>query len=104
MFYNTINLNGSELIGATDKTESQKQQILRFFLEHPGKAFTPVHVHNNMGFLLTSVRRSLSDLTKDGHLTKTEEQRREIFGAVNFKWTLNVERYPQKGQLDMFNC
>ena len=104
MYYNTTNLSGTELKESHVKAETQSEKILKFFLSNPGKAFTPVQVHNNMGFLLTSVRRSLSDLTKSGDLIKTEEQRKEIFGAVNYKWKLNVERYPQARQLEMFNC
>ena len=101
-YYNTTNLNGADLKKSTGRAESQTEKILRFFLAHPRKSFTPIQVWaaNNSISLLTSVRRSMSDLTKSGDLIKTEERVIEYYGAITYKWTLNQEKHPK--QLKLF--
>ena len=101
MFYNTTNLNGADLKKSTGRAESQTEKILRFFLAHPDRAFTPAEVYRAMdGFLLTSVRRSMSDLTKSGDLIKTDSQALGQFGSANYKWMLNEAKHPK--QLKLF--
>ena len=102
MFYNTNNLNGADLKKSTGRAESQTEKILRFFLAHPDRAFTPAHVHVALGreILLTSIRRSISDLTKNEDLIKTCELSQGLFGSPNYKWTLNQEKHPK--QLKLF--
>jgi len=86
-YYNTTNLNGADLKKSTGRAESQTEKILRFFLAHPDRAFTPAEVYRAMdGFLLTSVRRSMSDLTKSDDLIKTDSQALGNFGSANYKW------------------
>ena len=100
-FYNTINLNGADLKKSTGRAESQTEKILRFFLAHPDRAFTPAEVYRAMdGFLLTSVRRSMSDLTKSSDLIKTDSQALGQFGSANYKWMLNEVKHPK--QLKLF--
>ena len=101
MYYNTTNLNGADLKKSTGRAESQTEKILRFFLAHPDRAFTPAEVYRAMdGFLLTSVRRSMSDLTKSGDLIKTDTQALGQFGSANYKWMLNEKKHPK--QLKLF--
>jgi len=101
MFYNTTNLNGADLKKSTGRAESQTEKILRFFLAHPDRAFTPAEVYRAMdGFLLTSVRRSMSDLTKSDDLIKTDSQALGNFGSANYKWMLNEAKHPK--QLKLF--
>lgn len=100
-YYNTTNLNGADLKKSTGRAESQTEKILRFFLANPDRAFTPAEVYRAMdGFLLTSVRRSMSDLTKSGDLIKTDTQALGNFGSANYKWMLNQEKHPK--QLKLF--
>ena len=101
MFYNTTNLNGTDLKKSRGRAESQTEKILRFFLAHPDRAFTPAEVYRAMdGFLLTSVRRSMSDLTKSGDLIKTDSRALGNFGSANYKWALNQTKHPK--QLKLF--
>ena len=70
-YYNTTNLNGADLKKSTGRAESQTEKILRFFLANPDWSFTPAMIHKVFNdILLTSVRRSMSDLTKSGDLIK----------------------------------
>jgi len=101
-YYNTTNLNGADLKKSRGRAESQTEKILRFFLANPDRAFTPAEIDRAMDgyFLLTSIRRSMSDLTKSGDLIKTEEQGIGHFRAPNYKWTLNQTKHPK--QLKLF--
>jgi len=101
MYYNTTNLNGADLKKSTGRAESQTEKILRFFLAHPDGTFTPNDIYCHFkGYLLTSVRRSMSDLTKSGDLIKTDTQALGRFGSANYKWMLNQEKHPK--QLKLF--
>jgi len=101
MFYNTTNLNGADLKKSTGRAESQTEKILRFFLSHPDWSFTPAMIQKVFGnILLTSVRRSMSDLTKSGDLIKTDSQALGNFGSANYKWMLNQTKHPK--QLKLF--
>jgi len=41
--------------------------------------------------LLTSVRRSITNLTKSGRLTKTKEKKTSIYGRPEYVWEFNLE-------------
>ena len=77
-FYNTINLQGLELMAEIDGVKKQSDKIMIYFNNNPGKEFTPFEVLNvvfNGRTPITSVRRSMSDLTAGGKLTKTNNQK-----------------------------
>ncbi|MBK5202162.1 MAG: hypothetical protein JJE45_00370 [Prolixibacteraceae bacterium] len=56
-------------------------------------SFTPLEVHIQLGehMLLTSVRRSITDLAKEGRLIKCDysESRPGAYGTLNRVWTYN---------------
>lgn len=91
MYYNTTNQKGTTLKESHSKAESQEQKILNYFTAK-GKA-TPSEVWTTMSTdsLLTSVRRSITDLTKSGRLRKTEEKRTSIYGRPEYVWEFNLE-------------
>jgi hypothetical protein len=65
------------------------------FKTHPELSFTPVDVHYNCfdeSTPLTSVRRSITTLTKKGELQQTGEQREGLFGKKNYTWKLNAPK------------
>lgn len=100
-YYNTTHLSGDELKDRTKKSESQKDIILRFFKSNPFGKFTPFDIHSALGFNknntpITSVRRAMSDLGKEKEITNTGEKSIGLFGASNYKWTLNKDKYPVK--------
>lgn len=90
-FHNTIGLLPSEKIGRESKALNQTEKVLRFFQANPDKEFTPCEVWQAVGYgdiLLTSIRRSMSDLTKANLLVKTANRKKGIYGELNYTWTL----------------
>lgn len=94
-YHNTTNLQGAELADACAQAEAQKKKILEFFKQNPGIKFTPREVHKLFPYMeLTSVRRSLTDLTEEGHLRNTKatgEKREEEKGRPNYLWYYPVK-------------
>lgn len=94
-FHNTIDANAEELEQHKAKAESQGDQILRIFNGHPERDFTPCEIHGKLWYklwddrpLLTSVRRSITDLTRHGSLERTNTRRLGAHGAMNYTWRL----------------
>lgn len=86
------------------KLAAAKQQdvILKIFESMPGRSFTPAEVMQiyvnwtGKQILLTSVRRSISNLTAAGDLTKQVLTRRAgMFGISNCTWRLAVKEGEQ---------
>ncbi len=94
MFYNTNNETRTTLKESHAKAESQETLILAFFREHPDKMFIPDEIHNLFDptkVPLTSIRRSITNLTTDGHLTKTNAQKIGRYGKYCWCWKLNIK-------------
>ncbi len=92
MYYNTTNLKGDALKESHAKAESQEALILAFFREHPDKMFIPDEVYSIFDPTktpITSIRRSITDLTTDGHLTKTNLQKIGKYGKYAYCWRLS---------------
>lgn len=89
-FYNTINAQGDELKQHEATAATQAEMILRIFKGHPDQDFTPCEIHNYFldAPLLTSVRRSITNLTRGGHLERTKTRRLGAHGAMNYTWQL----------------
>lgn len=113
-FHNTINLTHEALECANAKASSQEEVVLQFFKDNRGMKFTPCEVHRALTgngkldarTLLTSVRRAISDLTRDGKIVKTTQKKLGAFGMANYTWMLVEEpvyRVGRNGQLE-FNC
>jgi len=81
------------------RIEKAQRQIVRdFFEKRPRQTFTPYEVLLAVGadWPITSVRRAMTDLTKENVLTKNEdEQRPGKYGVRNCTWTLNTTKDPQ---------
>lgn len=91
-FHNSIGLLPSEKIGREKIALTQTEKILRFFEANPAKEFTPCEVWQAVGYadmLLTSIRRSISNLTKAGDLIKTTNRKAGIYGELNYTWRLS---------------
>ena len=91
-FYNTIGLSGADLAEAKDKIHIQDRRILALFIVH-GPKLTPFEVQDIYEPLygrvpITSLRRSMTVLTKRGKLEKTSEFKKEREGKVNHYWRL----------------
>jgi hypothetical protein len=97
-FHDTVPLPLEQLEKGRKKAVRQKDQILKIFASHPSERFTPVHIHSIYEFqygniLITSVRRSISDLTKEGRLIKCQwsESKPGAYGKLNRCWKYNNE-------------
>jgi predicted transcriptional regulator len=88
-FYNTN--NSPDKAERDEKAQTQQDRILCFFKKHKDGKFTPLEVYRLAGLTcpITSVRRAITDLTKENLLIKTNETVTESYGSYNFKWKLN---------------
>lgn len=101
-WYNTIDAPEKAEEEHTGMAATQEDIIIRYFMQHPDKKFTPYEVWVNIGgknnWPITSVRRAMTNLTEQGRLVKYGEKRRGGYGTDNYTWGL-----PQKeGQLEIF--
>ena len=90
MFYNTTELKGKELSSAILKAKNQDDRIHTLLKQFKGY-YTPFQIQAQYNRLfkeipITSVRRSLNTLTKDGKCMKSELMVVERYGAKNHKW------------------
>jgi len=87
-YYNTNHLKDIALEEAQGNAVNQSVKILLFFKNNPEHNYTPPEVHEifDINTPLTSVRRSISDLTKEGLLFKTAIQRKGAYGSPNYAW------------------
>ncbi len=101
-FHNTIELKGTELIEANTDCKLQEQQIFEFFDFNFLGEFTTEEVWIALGWKdtvpLTSARRGITNLTKQGKLIKTTTKVIGMYGKPIYKW----KRFLEKGQQKMF--
>ncbi len=93
IFHDTVPLSDNRLEKARIRAKSQKERILDFFARHPETRFTPPEVEEFTGILLTSARRTITNLTKEGKLIKCQWSEREmgIHGIDNRTWKYNKD-------------
>ena len=91
MYHNSLNHEGETLRQYQQKAMTQDEKVLDYFTNAPfGAYFTPSKVHHCLltSSPLTSVRRSMNTLTKQGKLIKTDEQRMGPYGRPETVWRL----------------
>ncbi len=101
-YFNTTNESGSQLLKYQDKALSQDQRLLAYFEESYDingdyLLLTPTAALNrvfNNSVPITSVRRALSNLTRDGKL-RTSGKAMGPYGRPEHYWRL-VERSSQR--------
>jgi len=90
-FHNTIGLRSRELLLQESKCLTQEELILKFFKTAKDGEYTPFEIDRivfNHTIPITSVRRSMTNLTKRELLIKTENKKPGIYGMVNYTWKL----------------
>jgi len=105
MFYKTIDLDRADLEVARSTADKQELRILAIFQKLPDYAMTSTEVAEiyrrlyGENILLTSVRRSVTDLGKAGHLYDTGLQRSGMYGRPNKVWRLlnSMVTFPADG-------
>ena len=90
MYYNTVKEKGDELKKNKTKALSQDKQIWGL-LAFTKTAYTPFEIQDaflsqDIRWPITSVRRALTNLTKDNVLIKTDELVPADYGRPNYKW------------------
>ena len=92
-FHDSIPLPEEQLPQTRDTAAKQRGIILDFFRQRFSMSFTPAEVHEILQhdgnkILLTSVRRSITDLTKEGRLIKCQwsESKPGAYGKLNRTW------------------
>ena len=97
MFYNTTNEENPQLDVFCKKADSQDNLITDLFLCDPPRKFTPSEVWQKLIRIgnidkdtpLTSIRRSINTLTKEGILRKLDEKRIGFYGRPESCWIRN---------------
>lgn len=94
-FFNTISLRGKKLVEAQINAKIQEEKIYLIFLQNKRKGMTPFDVSEIYNKLysnapITSIRRAMTQLTKDNHLVMTEKKRNGIYNTPNHLWELNL--------------
>ncbi len=88
MYHNTNNEQGLVLERSEAVADRQQDVILDYFRrggQHtPDEVWQALYIHTMTP--LTSVRRAITNLTSDGHLEKTDQQRRGMYGKMVHVW------------------
>lgn len=90
-FYNTIGLDESELMQENNNAITQEEKILKIFRIY--KEGTPSETMKRYdrrwpSIPITSIRRSLTNLTKEGKLIMTERMYTGLYGKPEHCWQL----------------
>ena len=90
MHHNTNYLTPTEQNAADVRTEKQSSRVLACLRTFGDAGATPEQIHERMGgydfILLTSVRRSLSDMTLDKDVEKIADKVPTKNGGVCSRW------------------
>ena len=92
MYHNTTHQEGEKLREYQAKAGSQDERILAYMKSFRfGTQFTPTMLHRavfDFSCPITSVRRSLSNLTLAGVLVKTDMLSEGMYGREEHNWVL----------------
>ena len=94
-YHNTNNLQSDDLKISIEKCKTQEEVIYNIFRNQirltPSKAWTIYEKATNKNVPITSIRRAISNLSKQNLLYKTEQTKRGIFGKPEHEYVLSVE-------------
>lgn len=92
-YYNTNNLEGAELKEAHKNAESQQVIILRIFQRHKRLTASDAwsYFTAKKRVPLTSIRRGITNLAKDGLLEKTTKQKIGMYGKPEYVYQLTLK-------------
>lgn len=94
IFFNTARLEGEELQKATGKAYTQNEAVYEVY-RYVNMAISPSHCklllesRTRMTWLITSVRRAISTLTKEGRLQKTDIKVPSPYRSKEHLWKVN---------------
>jgi len=93
MYYNTNNETGHTLNSSRSQAKTQEEVIYYLFERNEDAYITPFEIHGLLGTLspITSIRRAMTNLTKDNKLVKTDVMKDGPYGKKVHCWKLNKE-------------
>lgn len=99
-YYNTTKSTGEELGRFKFSAERQERLVLAYFRDRAWRGFTPSQVRLGMKTQapLTSIRRAIANLTKEGLLRKSDLQAPGPYGRPEHIWTLPPANKPLPAQ------
>lgn len=94
MYFNTTHETGQMLMTFSNSADAQDIIILELFQDNPDRALTAWEALNLLEskgykYLITSVRRAITTLTKQGLLINTGIKKVELYSRPNFKFQYN---------------
>lgn len=89
-YFNTTNESGTTLKNNVAKAKSQEEDILILFKMITNQS--PSEILLLTDYPITSIRRALTNLTKQGKLIKTDEKRIGMYGRSEYVWKLNEKQ------------
>jgi len=89
MYYNTNREQGSQLGNSEQQTERQELRVLAYF-RRSGARLSPEDIQDKVlpQTPLTSCRRAITNLTRDGFLVKTRHMKPGRYGKHVHTWEL----------------
>ena len=92
MYYNTNEESGETLQNSRVRSETQGGIIHKYFRDNPNAELTPFEIKATLGMRapITSIRRAITDLTKEGKLEKTSTLKSGSYGKKCHCWKLKV--------------
>ena len=92
-YHNSTDLEGKALETSVRKAKTQEEAIYALFKARPSDILTPFEVQrllDNQFVPITSIRRAISNLTREEKLVKTPYKKKGEYGALNYTWKLNL--------------
>ena len=90
-YYNTTRQKGEQLKVSWKKTESQDNKVMDYFNTHgratPSEVWLHFNKHEN-NVPITSIRRSITNLTNSNLLSKTDNKREGVYGRPEYVWEI----------------
>lgn len=101
-YHNTTAQAGAILVTYAEKAKTQDEEVLEIFKRYSkltaSEAFRWYQDEHSTDVPLTSIRRAISNLSKEGALTKTDDQRTGIYGRPEYVYKLTSHEKPESAQ------
>lgn len=92
-YYNTTNLTGGQLAREIANCKTQEQAVLLIFQSEGKLSPSEVFHRYPTPVPLTSIRRAITNLTKDGLLEKTDKTKPGAYGKAEHVWQLTNKQF-----------
>ena len=88
-YYNTTRQKGKQLEVSWKKTKSQDDKVMEYFHAHGKATPSEVWIHfRDSNVPITSIRRSITNLTNSNLLSKTDNKKEGVYGRPEYVWEI----------------